>query len=215
MAYTRTVLPAMVLAYYIPHFYAAALASSPGARMKWNWFWQMFPVWVSLAQQLAKRTGISKNTMRKDCVQNPWRDILWLQTTIGSLIILSAGIWIYTLCNAPVTVLQLFVPTWPLPTELVANLRNFVQFDHLFCFGSTFLWLGLLIRDLKAAGMVQTSWVTIIAAVVGLTAAAGPGAAVGAVWLFREHILATKRHKGAVLETTVINGTSKPLRMAL
>lgn len=214
MVYTKTILPAMALAYYIPQFLAAPqtdLSATPEARMRWNWIWQMFPVWVSVIQYVLKWTGISIDTVKEDRIANPRRDLPLMRTTIGALGLLSATVWIYTLRNAPVSSWsELFVPTWPLPTELVANLRNFVQFDHLFCFGSTFLWLGLLIHDLKAAGMAKTSWVTIILTAVAVTAVAGPAAAVGLGWLYREHLLATKRHKGAILETTVMNGTAKP-----
>lgn len=213
MAFTRTILPVMALAYFIPQFLAApqtGLVASPETRMKLNWVWQMFPVWVSMMQYALKRTGVSPDTVKKDRIENPWKDLALMRTTIGTLGVLSAGVWIYTLMNAPVSWSELFVPKWPLPTELVANMRNFVQFDHLFCFGSTFLWLGLLIHDLKVAGMAKTSWITIILTAVAVTAVAGPAAAVGLGWLYREHLLATKRHKGAIVETKVMNGTAKP-----
>jgi len=89
---------------------------------------------------------------------------------------------------------------------LVANLRNFVQFDYLFCFGSTFLLLGLLFADMKKAGMVKTSWLTLVFSAIATTAIAGPGATIGLGWLWRENVLATKRHKGAILKAAIPKG---------
>lgn len=188
----------------------ADFAASPELRMKWNFVWQMFPVWVMLIQRVLKWTGIVPDTIKRDRIDNPWRDLPWLRVTILLPAILSAVVWIYTLRNAPVSLAEIFVPVWPVPTEMVANLRNFVQFDHLFCFGSTFLWLALLIHDLKVAGMTKTSWFSIVLTAVGVTAVAGPAVAVGLGFLWREQILATKRHKGAITETTVIDRTAKP-----
>lgn len=209
LAYTRTVLPAMALMYYVPHF-MADFAASPVTRMKWNWFWQMFPVWVMAVQYLAKWTGLSADTEQHDRIHNPVRDVPWLRATIGLMATLSAGVWIYTLRNTPVSLVEMFVPTLNAPSELIPFLRNFVQFDHIFCFSSSLIWLALLIHDLKVAGMTKASWFSIVSIGVSVTVVAGPAAAVGLGWLWRENILATRRHKGAIVETTVISATDKP-----
>ena len=190
LAYTRTVLPAMALAYYVPHF-MADLAASPVTRMQWNWLWQMFPVWVAAAQRLAAWTRLSADTAQHD----PARDVPWLRASVAALAALSAAVWIYVLRNAPVPLAEMFVPALDAPADLVPFLRNFVQLDHVFCFGSSFVWLVLLIRDLKVAGMTEVSWFSIVLVGVCVTVVAGPAVAVGLGWLWRENILATRGHK--------------------
>ena len=215
LSYTRSVLPAMIIGYYIPHF-LSFFHTSFAVRHNWNWIWQMFPVWTYLIQLVLKRTAMP-DTVEHDRLHNPKRDLSTIRVTVGALIVLSAGVWIYTLTLSPYSPITLFVPQYEAPKEdWIDIVRNFVQYDELFCFGGAMLWLGYLFTDLKSAGMVQQSWINIITMAILATLALGPGAATGLGWLWREDVLANRRHKGAIIEgwedrekavkETVVNG---------
>ena len=199
LSYTRSVLPAMIIGFYIPHF-LSFLHPSFEVRHNWNWIWQMFPVWTGVIQQVLKRT-VMPNTVEDDRLKNQSRDLSTIRFTIGACVVLSAGVWIYTLTMSPYSPITLFLPQLEAPQEdWIHMVRIFVQYDELFCFGGALLWLGYLFNDMKHAGMVQQSWISIIAMATLTTVALGPGAAVGLGWLWREDVLAHKRHKGAVIK---------------
>jgi hypothetical protein len=197
LAYTRSIFPAMLLCFYAP-LYLSYLSPSFSNRIIWNWVWQMFPVWVTFSQSLAAYT-IIPDTINYDRIHATERDWPTIRFTIGSFVALSAATWIYTLSHSPFSLCELFVPRLEIPHTLVENLRNFIQYDFLFTSGSALLWLGYLFYDMKKAGMVNTSWSRIIPMAALTTLALGPGAAVGLGWLWREQILAIKRHKAAVV----------------
>ena len=138
------------------------------------------------------------DTITYDRIHATEHDWPTIRFTVGSFVALSAAVWIYSLPHSPFSLNELFVPWLDIPPTLVENLRNFIQYDFLFSFGSAFLWLGYLFSDMKNAGMVNTSWSRIIPTAALTTLALGPGAAVGLGWLWREQILATKRHKAAI-----------------
>ena len=199
LSYTRSVLPTMIFSYYIPQFLSLSHPSMT-TRYVWNWVWQMFPVWATLIQQVFKRT-ILPDSVEHDRLHNPKRDLATIRLTIGASVTLSALVWLYTITKSPYSPLTLFVPgVASAKDDWMDIVRNFIQYDHLFCFGGAFLWLGYLFHDLKRAGMVRQSWIRIITEAVLTTVALGPGAAVGLGWLWREDVLANKRHKCAVIK---------------
>ena len=65
--------------------------------------------------------------------------------------------------------------------------------------GASFLWLLYLFGNLKKAGMVGDSWLSIIIKGTVMLLLAGPGVTVGLGWLWRERILATMWHKDALV----------------
>jgi hypothetical protein len=71
-------------------------------------------------------------------------------------------------------------------------IRLFIQFDELFSFSAWLLWLMYLFGDIKRAGMLEESWVSIVLKGVAIFVFAGPGVTIGAGWLWRERWLATK-----------------------
>lgn len=198
LAYTRSILPVMIAGYYIPHF-LSHLHPSLAARHDWTWIWQMFPVWVMLGQRLLAYT-VLPNTVQRDRIHDPKRDVPVIRLTIGSCIALSALVWLYTLTMSPYTPMAMFIPESSVAErEWTAIARNVLQYDQLFSFGSALLWLGYLFGDLKRAGMVQQSWTKIVMAAAATVLVLGPGAAVGIAWLWREEVLVSKRHKSAVV----------------
>jgi len=204
IAYTKSILPTLILVYYLP-LYFSFFTPSLADRISWNFLWQLFPVWTSLiASQFLFR--LSKDTTKTDRIDAVTRDLPVIRTTIGLLVFQSAVVWLYTLYKASFsyqTVLDIVLPPMHSPQDapdLITFAGEFLRFDSAFLFGNTFLWLGYLFWDIKHAGMLSVGWARIVGYAVAGVVLLGPGAAAGLGFLWREELLATRRHWGAVTE---------------
>jgi len=202
MRFTSSVLPSVILGHYIP-LGVAYLASEPSTRHAGVWIWQLFPVWVCVFQYLFAWTGLTPDTIQKDRLDNIRRDYRTIQITIVALVAVSAATWVYLLTAVPFSMIELFIPeAWPRKDmDLTYFARIFLQWDEVFMVITTFTWLTYSFWDLKAAGMMKTSWLVLVLSAAGTLMAAGPGATIGLAWLWREQALAFEKHKGAVLTT--------------
>lgn len=197
LSYTLSILPVMILSYYVPYL-VSYLAPKPTTRHAAMWLWYPFPLWVSLGQWLLRRT-IMPNTVRHDRIHGVTRDIWPIRITVGMLAILSGAIWLYTLISAPFSLTALFLPSREGLQSFAGSIQELLKWDHLYFAGSSLLWIVYVFWDLKKAGMVQQSWAVILSGLAAVTMLFGPGAATAAGWLWREEVLATRRHKGAVV----------------
>ncbi|CAO2653295.1 Nn.00g027060.m01.CDS01 [Neocucurbitaria sp. VM-36] len=198
MGYTATVLPVLILTHYIPNFGAFLSFIDPETRHKWEWIWQPFPIFTSILQIVLKKT-IMPNTVEKDRLHNVNADLPTINFTILSLCAISAGTWLYTIARSPFSMVTLFMPNFAATQTGDEYIRLFLQLDQHFSFGACFIWLLYLFGDMKKAGMVADSWLSIILKGVATMALAGPGVTIGLGWLWRERILATKWHKDAIV----------------
>lgn len=198
ISYTATILPVIILAHYIPNTLAFSWYLDPLTRHKWEWIWQPFPVLVSVLQYVLKKT-IMPDTVEKDKIDATERDLPTIKFTILSLCALSTAVWHYTLFFAPYSPLVLFMPNVAASQTGDEFIRLFLQFDQIFSASACFLWLLYLFGDMKNAGMLDASWLSIIGRGLATLVFAGPGVTVGLGWLWRENILATKWHKGALV----------------
>jgi hypothetical protein len=198
MSYTVSVLPAMIVAHYIPLYCSFLPSIDPQTRHMWNWIWQPFPVYVSILQFVLKKT-VMPDTVREDRIDNPSRDLPTIRYTIGTLCAISTATWRYTLYAAPFSWATLFVPNIALDQTGDEYIRMFLQFDQIFAIGACFLWLMYLYSDMKRAGMMEDSWISIVLKGAASLVVMGPGATVGLGWLYRERLLATKWHKDALV----------------
>ena len=198
LSYTASVLPVILLTHYIPNSLSFAEWLDPQYRHMANWLWQPFPVWTTILQFVLKKT-VMPDTVKEDRIKNPDRDLPVIKYTIYSLCTISTATWWYTLYSAPFSPAQLFVPNISAAKTGDEFTRLFLQFDEIFCLGSCFLWLLYLFGDLRRAGMMENSWVSIVGRGLATTVVAGPGVAIGLGWWWREQLLATKWHKDAVM----------------
>ena len=202
MGYTASVLPVLILAHYVPNFGSYLSFIDPQTRHIWNWIWQPFPVYVSILQFVLKKT-VMPDTVQKDRIENVNRDLPTIHFTIGSLCALSAATWWYTLYAAPYSWTTLFVPSIAANQTGDEYIRMFLQFDEIFSMGACFLWLLYLYGDMKKAGMMNDSWISIILKGTISLVSLGPGVTVGLGWLYRERLLATRWHRDALVPKKV------------
>ncbi|CAI7659374.1 unnamed protein product [Penicillium glandicola] len=197
--YAISILPAMIFSYYIP-LLATFFWPTVSGRKSWLFVWQMHPIWTSITLSLFSR--IFPSTIKEDRVHAPRRDLPVIKFSIKFLVSGAVGFWLWARWTSMSSVAHVMIPTVVPSTQasFAACVCSILKWDTLSTFASTFLWLGYLIWDLKCAGMMQAAWVRV--AIYGAVAfvALGPGAAVGLCWLWRENILAHKRHKDAVTE---------------
>lgn len=81
--------------------------------------------------------------------------------------------------------------------------REFLKLDDISLSVNTLLWLAYLFWDMKSAGMVNISWVSIVLYAVASLVLLGPGTTAGLGWLWRENIIAKRKHKCAITEESV------------
>ena len=212
LAYTQTILPVLAGCYYLP-LYLGYLAPELSTRFTAQSIWQLFPVWISLAQLLLAKTVVP-NTMQHDRLHAPNRDMITIRCIVGFTTILAASAWLCTLVRSHLPLSMILLPDWTYSqTNWMDTIRNVLQYDYIFCWASSFLWLGYLFMDLKYAGMVKESWKRMFLIAMLTLVVLGPGATVGLAWLWREEVLATKRHKHAVVGADAIpnNEGEKPM----
>ncbi|KAF3006804.1 hypothetical protein E8E13_010424 [Curvularia kusanoi] len=198
LSYSTSVLPVMLLAHYIPHLVSFSAWIDPQTRHIADWIWQPFPIWASALQYLLKKT-ILPDTIKVDRVKSPIRDLPIIKYTVYTTCAISATIWWYTLYNAPFSAATIFIPDVAGTKTDDEFVRLFMQFDEIFFMTACMLWLLYLFGDLKRAGMMDSSWISIVSMGLATIIVAGPGATFGLGWWWREQLLATKWHKDAVV----------------
>ncbi|KAF2811772.1 FAD binding domain protein [Mytilinidion resinicola] len=214
VAYASTALASLIAAYGIPQ-YLQYFASSWALRLQANSIWQIFPLvlavthWETMALCIEDTTKVARYT-------NPKADLKHVRWAILTCSTIAAVIFNYVRFTSGYGARDLFVPssaflaqplTYMATASYVEGWRLFLQLDEVFAFASAFAWLGLLFRDLKEAEMLHWDWLRLGLAMLLVTFVAGPGAAVGLLWLLREETLAAGHMKGAVVKPKVNGGS--------
>jgi len=210
LAYTRAVLPALLLSYYLPLF-TSFFAPTIYQRISANYLWQLFPLLLSLSSAVLSRFYFP-NTTPQDRLTHPTRDLSTIRTTVGITVLFSASAWLHllsTLGFSPRAIWEEYLPTSVMTPphnseELLSLAGKILRFDSLFLWANTFLWIAYLFGDMRRAGMLSPSSLVKMLGLVGVgMVLVGPGATAGLAWLWREEILISKRHWGALTEETV------------
>jgi hypothetical protein len=74
----------------------------------------------------------------------------------------------------------------------VVSLAKVFRYDQIAAFSAGAVWIMLNFRDLKKAGKLNAGWGRIVGVLAGTTLVAGPGAAMAAMWAWREEALAKR-----------------------
>ncbi|KAK8071479.1 monooxygenase [Apiospora hydei] len=199
--YTQIVLPAVAAAHYAVYL-TGYLGPEPYRQIAGH-LWMLFPLFLSLGQNVAVRFVLKPSTVSLDRLYSPTRDMPVIRWTILTLVAFSAAVWQYTLwCHDQPSIACVFVPALPISSgaelSLEAAYVELLKWDWAGFGASHFIWIALFAWDLKAAGMARVSWLVLGLCAAGVTAVGGPGAFLGLAWLYREEILAKRRHKDAV-----------------
>ena len=187
VAYTRTILPLLLLFIGSPVFLVLTGYAFTMDQVSWHWLWRWIlqpPFMVTIIQWALIKTRLSKVSMHEDTMNNPKRDLPYIRWCVYSLSAISTVTWISVIFSNT-SFLSLG------PGNMVGGNRHGMLLSSLF-------WVGLLLHDIKRAGMVQDSWAKILA--VGLVAGiiGGPAVAGALGWIWREEILASKRERQAL-----------------
>ncbi|KAI1611563.1 hypothetical protein EDD36DRAFT_441678 [Exophiala viscosa] len=213
MAAAKTALVAVLATLVIPTF-AMYFLPDLDQRLQVNVVWQVFPIVTVIFHYLLRKLTVS-DTTRIDRLYNVHADLPYVRFAVYTLSVISALTFNWVRFTSTASLASLILPNWnvinalfrsePVDLDFPAATKVFLQVDEVVCFGAAFVWLALLIHDLKKAEMTNTAWWKIVALAVGGTVVAGPGAVVALAWLRRDEILATKKTKGSVGDTYVVN----------
>jgi hypothetical protein len=194
LGYTASVLPVLILCHLIPNYASLSRFIEPQTRHMWKWVWQPVPLYISLAQILAKYTIMP--IVSKGQSSNPNGDLRTITYTIYSLCTLSSATWLYVLFSAPYSWSTLFIPNLAPGQTGDAYIRMFLQFDEICSEGAMLVWLLYHYSDLKSVGLMKDSWVAILLKGAVCLVLLGPGTTVGLGWLYREQLWANQKDGG-------------------
>jgi hypothetical protein len=199
---TQTILPSLLATHYAT-FTAAYLAPSSAHRQAAGFLWELFPVGLSACQALFVLRHPS--TQHGDRLSPVTRDLPIIRATIIALCAISGGVWQYTLwsnCGWS-SLIDVFVPVLGFRSvhtqSFEARFAEFLKWDQVFFVMPNMAWIGLLYRDMHSEGWIHAPWWKVLGAMIVLTVVGGDGAMLGVMWLYREEVLASKRHPAAVV----------------
>lgn len=202
---STTLLPALVLAYYLP---AALMLFHPVAsdRQAWLFVWQLFPVYLAVASFVLSRIPLRLPGKRAErtAMQKLDAEVRGARVCIGALVALAVGVWWWTWVGSGASVrgmVGLFVPRG-LPSGELPSLEGFaaefLRWDEMFVFAGVLGWLGYFFADLVVVRGVL-GWMEVLGCGLASVVVLGPGATAGLGWLWREEVMFKRREKEVLL----------------
>jgi hypothetical protein len=176
------VLPAVTVAYLIPHF-LCYFHPDFDARHWWNWIWQIYPVWGAVV------FAVASTALAPFAASLSSRSIV--RATLGVLAVIGTGSYWYALSAAEFSVAELLVPRFftEAPGEAAVALRTIIQYDYACCFLAAMLWVGYGIGDLKTAKAIDVSWAAVLAVAAVSWVVLGTGTTLILGWTWRNEVL--------------------------
>lgn len=202
---STTLLPALVLAYYLP---AALMLFHPVAsdRQAWLFVWQLFPVYLAVASFVLSWIPLRLPGKRAErtAMQKLDAEVRGARVCIGALVALAVGVWWWTWVGSGASVrgmVGLFVPRG-LPSGELPSLEGFaaefLRWDEMFVFAGVLGWLGYFFADLVVVRGVL-GWMEVLGCGLASVVVLGPGATAGLGWLWREEVMFKRREKEVLL----------------
>ena len=177
MNYAATLLPTIVIPLLLlPKIYDSAWVAA-------------LPVVVNLLHRLL--ASFVKDSTPYNRFYNTKADLLWIRFAIGFMFVITAGAFQYQRFNASTGLVDQI-----LQDLSITNAFNWIVSNTVYM-GAIF-WELLLYKDLKDAGMAHIGRIPLISVFCLSLSLVGPEATVLVGWMWREEILATRRHKGAI-----------------
>lgn len=166
-----------VLLHVIPAF-GIMFDTTLEGRHQWTWFWQLYSVRISLSwyaimfgAKFIPRWNLGQETSYRRKIT------MVLAPFIG----LAVSLWVYTMLYCPHPMSEVFFPHPLAEDTWVLRMRRILQFDQLFIFGSSILWVSL---DSRRNGLGNGVGLMIVG--IFLAILVSPGASFGILWLWRE-----------------------------
>lgn len=196
----RTILPSLLIGYFIP---TSLCTFNPDLSKRYSidLLWRYWPVCMSITHW--QLSGILNDTTMIDRLNNINADMSSLRVLGGTLLGICAVAFNWMRYKA--TDKLLLTDIFLLRIESRSSMGDkeaaitILRYEHLMLLLGAGYWLILLFTDLKRARIVTTSWLRLFMCFSIGTMAIGPAATVMAGWMWREQVLATKRHWAAVL----------------
>ncbi|KAI3242676.1 hypothetical protein DTO012A9_632 [Penicillium roqueforti] len=200
LSYTKTILPVLLATHYAT-FMDAYLSPVRSHRQAAGFLWELFPVWLSLAQAGLARKFLQPSTLKQDRLNNVTRDLPTIRTTILGLCAVSTAVWQYTVWCSEHSLGNIFIPIRSsVQGQTFEQLfAEFLKWDQVFFAIPNLFWIILLFADLRAAGLIHAGWLKISFSALGLIIAGGNGTMLGLMWLYREEVLAKRQDRSAVV----------------
>lgn len=98
--------------------------------------------------------------------------------------------------SSPVSLFRVFFSGLKNPSQalpLIEGAAKALRYDQIATFSAGAIWTMFSFADLKKAKKMTTGWAGIVGLFAGTTIVAGPGAAMGVMWAWREEILAKRK----------------------
>lgn len=201
---STTLLPALVLAYYLP---AALMLFHPVSadRQAWLFVWQLFPVYLAVASFVLSRIPLRLPGKRAErtAMQKLDAEVRGARVCIGALVALAVGVWWGTWVRSESMrgMVALFVPRG-MPAGELPSLEGFaaefLRWDEMFVFAGVLGWLGYLLAELGVVTGVLGRMGVVVGGMASVVVV-GPGATAGLGWLWREEVMFKRREKEVLL----------------
>lgn len=187
----KTIIPTVALSYILP---SIAMFTAPGLNTRqWinGFFWQPFPIYAAVMQRVLYK--MVKDTTWEDRTTNPRADIHYLRRVYGFAFATSALAYWYMRFTSPTSVIDTILGGLRDPGSsqvLLENVAKIFRYDYVATSASGAAWVLLSFNDLKKAKKIQAGWGKIVGIYLSTLLIGGPGAAMAAMWAWREEALA-------------------------
>jgi hypothetical protein len=193
MGPVKTIIPTILLSYIIPSI--AMFTASGLATRQWinGLFWQPFPIYAAVMQRVLGR--FVKDTTDTDRIDDPAADMPYLRRIYGFSGIAAACAYLYVRFSSPVSLMDVFSQGIGNPSAVVPvmqSLSKSFRYDQIAALSAGTVWILLSFNDLKRARKLSAGWGKVLGVFAATTIFAGPGAAMAAMWAWREELLAKK-----------------------
>ncbi|KAE9370063.1 FAD/NAD(P)-binding domain-containing protein [Stipitochalara longipes BDJ] len=181
--YAKTLLPTILIGAVLPALIVTAYPEAELAKSL-HFIWPMLPIALVILHRLF--ASLVKDSTSFDRFYRVKADLPSIRRAVIPTAFVVATLFNYNRISGT-------GPQVPALNEIPAALRGIIGSELGGC-----IWIVLLFKDLKKARMINTSWLVLLIGYFMAVSLIGSGATLLAAWLWREEILATKRHWAAV-----------------
>ncbi|CAH0051421.1 unnamed protein product [Clonostachys solani] len=201
MNYAKSIPYAVICGYILPTF---IIFNWPNLnqRILFTELWQLFPLWTAIL--LEGFALCVKDETQQVRLSNPKVDLPYTRFATCTIGCISAAARLLHIISRPASLvdsLQAYVQYVPELSDLTNGVVKVCNYDYSLFFASGIIWMLLLFRDLKTAGMESVNWPKLLICLAVLLVSFGPGATILGFWYWREGVIAEKKERNAIVAT--------------